>query len=138
MNSWTHMAGWVLIHFVWQGAMLAVAAALMLRACRHRSASVRYVVACGALAAMLAAVIVTATLIESPAPNVQAARASMRSDSDGRVDVLLPIEIHDGVAVVGPCRGQAGRAREPGVVCRLVVDRKHSNRLRAFGRRWHL
>ena len=28
MNAWMHVAGWVLVHFVWQGALLAVAAAV--------------------------------------------------------------------------------------------------------------
>ena len=60
MNPWTHMIGWTLVHFLWQGAVLAVLAAVGLRVCRHRSADARYAIACAALAAMLAAPVITA------------------------------------------------------------------------------
>lgn len=59
MSPWTHVVGWTLIHFVWQGAVLAVAAAAALRLCRHRSAHARYAVACVGLAAMLVSPVVT-------------------------------------------------------------------------------
>jgi uncharacterized protein (TIGR03435 family) len=98
MNSWMHIAGWVLVHFVWQGALLAIAAAFVLRLCRHQSASVRYGIACGALAAMLAAVIVTTARIEPPVPDVRTGRTSVRAASDGTTDVMLPIEITDNAA----------------------------------------
>ena len=26
MNAWMHVAGWVLVHFVWQGAVVALVA----------------------------------------------------------------------------------------------------------------
>ena len=68
MNPWTHVVGWTLIHFFWQGAILAIAAAGVLRFCRHRSANTRYAIACGALAAMLAAPILTARVMMTPGP----------------------------------------------------------------------
>ena len=71
MNAWMHVAGWVLVHFVWQGAVVAIVAALMLRLCRRHAASLRYVIACGAMGVMLLGVIVTAALIEAPAANVR-------------------------------------------------------------------
>ena len=55
MSAWTYVAGWVLVHFVWQGAVVALAAALTLRLCRRQAASVRYVIACGAMLTMLSA-----------------------------------------------------------------------------------
>ncbi len=64
MNAWMHIAGWVLVHFVWQGAVLAFVAALALHFCRRRSASVRYAIACATLATMLAAVLATAALVD--------------------------------------------------------------------------
>lgn len=64
MNGWMHTAGWVLVHFVWQGAVLAFLAAVALHACRRRSASVRYGIACATLATMLAAVLATAALVD--------------------------------------------------------------------------
>jgi beta-lactamase regulating signal transducer with metallopeptidase domain len=54
MSSLNHVVGWALIHFVWQGAVLAVVAAGALWLCRHQSANARYTIACGFLAAMLA------------------------------------------------------------------------------------
>ena len=66
MNPWTHVVGWTLVHFVWQGAVLAVAAAIALRLCRHRSANTRYVIACMALAAMLASPVITARVLTAP------------------------------------------------------------------------
>jgi bla regulator protein blaR1 len=60
MNAFIPVAGWTLIHFVWQGAGIALAAAAALGAVRRRSASVRYLVACAGLAAMLAAPVATA------------------------------------------------------------------------------
>ena len=53
MNAATHVAGWTLVHFAWQGALVALAAALALRLLRHATPQSRYVVACLALAAML-------------------------------------------------------------------------------------
>jgi len=113
MNPWTHVIGWTLIHFFWQGAILAVAAEGALRSCRSRSANTRYAIACVALAAMLAAPIVSARVLMTPgqviAPTVglshatpapaivsTAIRSWMIDDAlsmdavRGRVDTLLP------------------------------------------------
>ena len=63
MSSWTHVIGWTLIHFLWQGAMLAAVAAGALRLSRHRSANARYVTGCSMLAAMLALPVITAATL---------------------------------------------------------------------------
>ena len=60
MNPWTSVAGWALIHFIWQGAAAALVAAMALGLCRRRSATVRYALACVALAAMVASPAITA------------------------------------------------------------------------------
>jgi uncharacterized protein (TIGR03435 family) len=93
-----HVAGWVLVHFVWQGAVMAIAAALALQLCRRQAASVRYLVACGAMTAMLIGVATTAALVQAPAAGVETARASVRTTPEGRADVLLPIQINHGTA----------------------------------------
>ena len=95
MSAWTHVAGWVLVHFVWQGAVLALAAALALRLCRRQAASVRYVIACGAMTTMLSGVVATAALVNPPEPGGEAAAASSQSRLKGRIDVLLPIEMRN-------------------------------------------
>jgi bla regulator protein blaR1 len=48
-----------LIHFLWQGAVIAVVTAVCLRLLARRSAEWRYAVSCVALAAMLAAPMLT-------------------------------------------------------------------------------
>ncbi|WP_375769640.1 M48 family metalloprotease [Archangium gephyra] len=45
--------GWALLHLLWQGTLVAVALAAALRVLDRRAASVRYLLACGALALML-------------------------------------------------------------------------------------
>jgi uncharacterized protein (TIGR03435 family) len=95
MNAWMHVSGWVLVHFVWQGAVVAMAAALVLRLCRRQTASVRYVLACGAMLVMLLGVGTTVILVDAPAANAEATRPSAPPASDGRVDVFLPIQTNE-------------------------------------------
>ncbi|MGH2397661.1 MAG: hypothetical protein ACRDFW_11890, partial [bacterium] len=64
MTTLTNIAGWTLLHFVWQGALIALAAAASLWLLRSASSQARYTVACAALAAMLAAPVVTAGLVD--------------------------------------------------------------------------
>jgi beta-lactamase regulating signal transducer with metallopeptidase domain len=67
MNPWMQVTGWTLIHFIWQGGLIALATAAGLRLCRHRSSDVRYAIACVGLASMLASPIVTAAFFRAPA-----------------------------------------------------------------------
>ncbi len=64
--------GWALMHFVWQGAAVALLLAVALRVLRRRSPNVRYVAACLALVVMVAAPIAT-MLRMTPAPAMEAA-----------------------------------------------------------------
>src|SRR5262249_35053895 len=63
MTPLLQTAGWTLIHFVWQGAAIALVMATALRLLRDRSANARYLIACVGLVAMLAAPALTARLI---------------------------------------------------------------------------
>jgi beta-lactamase regulating signal transducer with metallopeptidase domain len=56
----TQAIGWALLHFVWQGAVVALVTALALAALRRSAADVRYVVASIGLALMLTLPVVTA------------------------------------------------------------------------------
>ena len=60
MTPWIDVAGWTLLHFLWQGAALALLGAALLALMRHRSARGRYALAALTLAAMIAAPLVTA------------------------------------------------------------------------------
>jgi uncharacterized protein (TIGR03435 family) len=93
MNAWMYVAGWVLVHFLWQGAVVAFVAGVGLRLSRHQPASVRYAIACGAMVAMLLGAVATAAIIEAPAASADTKTVSQRPTSNGSVDVLLPISI---------------------------------------------
>ena len=60
MKPWMQVTAWTLIHFVWQGGLLALATAAGLRLFRRRSPDARYVIACAGLTAMLALPVATA------------------------------------------------------------------------------
>jgi beta-lactamase regulating signal transducer with metallopeptidase domain len=66
MTHGIEVMGWTLLHFVWQGGIIAIAAAAALWMGRHRSPQVRYVVALAAMAAMLAAPLITAIRLSGP------------------------------------------------------------------------
>src|SRR6185369_14607016 len=57
--------GWALLHFVWQGTLLALLYAVFSIMLRRSSANLRYAVACLGLLLMFAAPVVTALLIDS-------------------------------------------------------------------------
>ena len=66
--------GWTLVHFLWQGLTIAAPYAAVRRAmARRRNAKARYLLACGALVAMMAAPLVTWGLMgpwdASPVPS---------------------------------------------------------------------
>ena len=55
--------GWVLLHFVWQGAFIALALAIALAVTGERQARLRYALSCMALTLMLAATLATAAAV---------------------------------------------------------------------------
>ena len=90
MTSWVDVAGWTLVHFVWQGAGIALLAALALRLLRSRRPQLRYLTGCGALAAMLAAPVVTAFVMTS-APRIHFADSIhiLRSPGGSAIGVAI-------------------------------------------------
>jgi uncharacterized protein (TIGR03435 family) len=63
MNPWIDVAGLSLVHFLWEGAVIAAFAGMALWRLRDRSPQTRYAVACAALMAMLAAPLITAAAL---------------------------------------------------------------------------
>ena len=51
----TQALGWTLLHFLWQGALLAAVFAVVLSLMRNRAASSRYLVSCAGMVLMMAA-----------------------------------------------------------------------------------
>jgi beta-lactamase regulating signal transducer with metallopeptidase domain/thiol-disulfide isomerase/thioredoxin len=79
--------GWSLLHFVWQGIVVAALLAATLAMLRRRSPNSRYLVACVAMCVMAAAPFVTATLIAPSRSSLPAVDAVMTSvQPDARVD----------------------------------------------------
>ncbi len=59
-QPWEERLGWTLVNFLWQGILIAIVYAVVRRTLREsRSAQVRYVLACAALAVLSAAPVVT-------------------------------------------------------------------------------
>jgi type II secretory pathway component GspD/PulD (secretin)/beta-lactamase regulating signal transducer with metallopeptidase domain len=65
--------GWMLVHFLWQAAAVALLLAVLLRLLRRTGANVRYAAACGALALMVLLPLITMQLVEAPGPVAEAA-----------------------------------------------------------------
>ncbi|MBC7933683.1 MAG: hypothetical protein H7Z38_24240, partial [Rubrivivax sp.] len=77
--------GWALVHFVWQGALVAVLFACFSALTRNATANVRYMGACVALALMLALPVATAALAASSARGLFA-REEISSSEGMRTD----------------------------------------------------
>jgi uncharacterized protein (TIGR03435 family) len=91
--------GWTLVHFLWQGALIAV----LYAAARHfvRRAEGRYLIACAALAAMMAAPVITWSAI---APS-DTAPAMVAADRTARVPASatpLPLAVVSTVPAARP------------------------------------
>jgi beta-lactamase regulating signal transducer with metallopeptidase domain/biopolymer transport protein ExbD len=76
MAPWIDIAGWTLLHFVWQGAGIAVVAAFGLRLLRAAAPHVRYALASAAMATMLVTPAATAMRLSSSAPAVDDPRST--------------------------------------------------------------
>ena len=111
MTSWVDVAGWTLVHFVWQGAAIALLAALALRLLRSRRPQLRYLASCLALAAMLAAPVITAVVMTS-APRIPfGAVHALRSPQGAIV----------GVAITPPWAAAAGNGDAPAASAELTL-----------------
>jgi beta-lactamase regulating signal transducer with metallopeptidase domain len=103
MNSFVQVAGWTLIHFLWQGAVAALLTRTALRLARHRSAQLRYGIACAGLAIALALPAATATLLLSgdhssvnAATNIAAAQSDVSRHDDAAEAIAANVPRLDG------------------------------------------
>src|SRR5258708_3122555 len=69
--------GWVLLHSLWQGALVGAAFGLLRLALRRRSANARYVAGCVALAVPLAASLLTLILGSTPSAGARDSQSAM-------------------------------------------------------------
>lgn len=125
MTGWIDVAGWTLVHAIWQAALLAGVAALLLRALRHGEPEARYAAACVALLTMFAAPFVTALLlseaIAGPAPRAGGHAASLAQVSAPPVSAspLSGPQVSTPLAP-GAAAGSAQPARETGLTPRAA------------------
>ena len=116
MTSWVDVAGWTLLHFVWQGAVIAAGAACLLRLLRSSKAQVRYAIACGALATMLAAPIATALVLSgTPGTTLTKSVHVLRSPQGAVLGVAI-------VTPWSPSASSGGNAVRPPTELRLPVQ----------------
>lgn len=103
----TSLAGWTLIHFIWQGAVIAAVTALSLWTLRRASAEARYVVACAGLALMLAAPVFTARTLASattvPVPQLRQSevRILVLQGGGGTLPAIDPATPLPGLRIAG-------------------------------------
>ena len=77
---WVERLGWMLVHSLWQLAIVAVRAAVLLRLLRNRSARMRYAVAVAMLALMAIGPAATWCFISvEPVQRVSSSRTDERS-----------------------------------------------------------
>ena len=108
MNPWIDVAGLSLVHFLWEGAVIAAFTGMALWLLRDRLPQTRYAVACAGLIAMLAAPLVTAAALSRsmaiPGPRATTVRPIQRgSDTDTVPDarsILTNLSIARGLATV--------------------------------------
>ncbi len=85
MTTWVELAGWTLLHSLWQGAIVWAVTAAALRA--TTTAQVRYAIACVSLAALLAAPLATAWTLSAS----RETHAGGRSQPSGSGMVAQPV-----------------------------------------------
>jgi hypothetical protein len=67
MNQLVQTGGWTLLHFIWQGAVIALTTAIVLSLLETGSARLRYAVSCVSLLVMLVTPAVTMLAVSSAA-----------------------------------------------------------------------
>jgi beta-lactamase regulating signal transducer with metallopeptidase domain len=90
-NMWI-LAGWTMIHFLWLGTLVALAALISRWLLRRTSANVRYAVALTCLAILAAMPMAIAMWLHQYSPSAQVADQPLRNDPASRVIELKDIE----------------------------------------------
>lgn len=108
MNDIIHAAGWALLHFLWQGTLLGLAAAALLRLMRGARPGARYALACAAmLACLLWPAFEFASALNVTPRTLQALvlaggdGSSAQSDLLASIDNRLPLLVAAWLACVG-------------------------------------
>lgn len=99
--------GWTLINFVWQGAVVAILTAVVLKLFQKASSNLRYITTCSALAVIVILPVATFQMIEADKPVATPVIAGSQSDTvnivqqtvavpmaedAGQQDIALPVK----------------------------------------------
>src|SRR6185295_13084163 len=96
---------WTLIHFIWQGAAVALLLAITRKALRHRSANLRYLAACLGMLTMLALPLVTFLTLRYYSPSTDLATINAHSSIESANPQSLRADLADYLVF-----GKIGRA----------------------------
>ena len=111
-EAWVERLGWTLVHFLWQGLSIAALYAAARRAvARTSSPNARYLLACAALAAMMAAPLVTWGLMRPSDASPEAAyrirnapSAASTADIAATTTATLPASVRATVSSMQPAQ----------------------------------
>jgi uncharacterized protein (TIGR03435 family) len=108
-QPWVERLGWTLVHFLWQGLSIAVLYAAARRGmARRASPNTRYLLACAALAAMLAAPLMTWGLLRPSDASPEAAYRIRNTPPAGSTSAVttttLPASVRATVSAVQPAQ----------------------------------
>jgi beta-lactamase regulating signal transducer with metallopeptidase domain len=120
MAPWIDIAGWTLLHFVWQGTAIGLAAAVGFRLLRTTAPHVRYLLASASMATMLIAPVATAARLSSSASALAAPRISASTISLASAPRSPDVVARD-VAATSAVRASAGRSRLDAVLPAIVL-----------------
>ena len=83
------LAGWTLIHFLWQGVLVAAAVWLLLQMFSRHAANLRYLLLCGGLASLAIFPAVTAVWLAASwqTPQLAEATSALDDTNDSRTIV---------------------------------------------------
>jgi len=105
-----HALGWTLLHFCWQGAVIALLLECVLGVLPTRTAQTRYATACAAMAAMVVLPLVTFAVLAADAHTVSS-----------------PYGLASGVASYSPAVHGIGQLHEPWTMrCKQALDQSLS------------
>ncbi len=106
-QPWVERLGWTLVHFLWQGLLIAALYAAARRSMSRTSPNLRYLLACAALMVMMAAPLATWELMRPTVASPEAAYRIQTSPPDASTigsattDTTLPAAIRTTVSRAG-------------------------------------
>jgi beta-lactamase regulating signal transducer with metallopeptidase domain len=119
MSALIEAAGWALLHSLWQGALLAGLVALALRQVDRRAATLRYGLACAALALLPLLAVGTAWHVYAPPPSSGESCCEAGVPALANVAASAPAVAPEEVA---PALPSPAAPQGPGLVERLQVQ----------------